>query len=236
MTTRTTFHLSISRWNLTRARVRAWLLQRDPYTLVAPLSLALLCLIVALAIVWQLRPPRGGATEQPTSLPAIMIIATARAEHLPTPFPTVAPRLVVAFAAPNGIAFPDPIAQPDPSTWIGRWGDGWIEVAWSPNPIWIRAADIGAQLADVRPVPQITIAPVAAPAPAQQYQIDSDLPAAPPPTLTAAEREQALDREFGTITDADRAAALDAHNVQQLAWCADKQSQYCDMVRGAVAR
>lgn len=66
-------------------------------------------------------------------------------------------------------------------------------------------------------------------APPPSYQVDS-APAAP--TLTADERQQALDREFG-LTDEQKAAALDDHNAQQLAWCADTQSAYCDMVRQA---
>lgn len=167
MTTKTTFHLSLSR----RAQLRMWMAQRDASTLIAPLALALLCLLIGIGLARQLVRPVERAASAP---PAILIIATARAQALPTPFPTAAPRLVVAYDQPNGAAFPDPIPLPDPAQWIGRWGDTWIEVAWTPNPVWIMSADLGAHLADVRPVPT---APVAASAP-PSYQGASDPPAA----------------------------------------------------------
>jgi hypothetical protein len=210
-TTTTTTALRLA-W---RDRARTWLAQRDPFGIIALVLIApIVGMLIAAALV---RLPPSPAVRTPDP---ILIIATARAAPLPTaniakamPVPTAPPRLVTAYDQPEGSAFPDPIAQPDPATWIGRWGDGWIEVAWQPNPVWIRAEDIGAELADVRPVPAVVIA---------------EPPPPPAPVPTPAHL-------YG-LTDADMDRALADHNAQQLAWCADKQSAYCDLVRAASQR
>jgi hypothetical protein len=223
MTTRTTFHLNISRPALALARIRAWLAQRDPILLVAPIIVSTLLGLILGVQLWRIVRPVQTTAAQPTALAPIMIIATARAEQLPTAAPTAPPRLITAYDQPNGVAFPDPIPEPAPSTWLARWGDGWIEVQWSPNPVWIKVEDLGAKLADLRPVPAVQIAPVAAPA-EQQYHTASEPPAdelgSPPTPLIqiSAEQQAAIQREFG-LTDADRQQALRDHQAQQLASC-----------------
>jgi hypothetical protein len=227
VTTKTTFHLSISRPALAVAHVRAYLAQRDPLAL---LFLAL-ALLIAVALLRPHAAPASVAV-QPTPEPIIMI-ATARAELLPAPalarasapLPTAVPHMVWAYVSPNGAQFPDPIPAPDPRTWIARYGDEWIEVMWSPGPVWIRSADIGANLADIAPVPPVRYAPVGPPQPAADqpsYQVDSA--PAPQPTLTNDERQQALIREFGPsdITGGD---ALAAHQAREDAYAAGRAAQ-----------
>lgn len=181
-----------------RDRARAWLAQRDPLILIAAAVLPLVALLL-IGAVWRAQRPAQTATVQPTLAP-IMIIATARAVELPTAVP-VQPRLITAYDQPNGSAFPEPIPMPDPATWIGRWGDGWIQVQWQPNPVWIRTEDLGANLADVRPaVPSVQIAPVvAAPAltlEAEQYQVANESPAVEAAPPAADERQTNIQAHY----------------------------------------
>lgn len=238
MTTKTTFHLNISRPALALARARAWLTQRDPILLLAVVAAPLIGLLLAGAI-WRMARPAKTTAAAPTALPAIMIIATARAEAYPTAVPTATPRLITAYDQPNGVAFPDPIPLPDPATWIGRWGDGWIQVVWQPNPVWIMTADLGANLADVRPVPSVRIAPVGSAPAEQQYHTASESPAgelgSPPTPLIelTGEQQAAVQREFG-LTDTDRDRALHDHQAQQAASCDAGRianASYCQAVQ-----
>lgn len=245
MITRTTFRLSISRGSLALATIRAWLLQRDPFALLAvPTILLIIGLALGASLFRVIMSTPASSAAQATAAP-IFIVQTAQAQIVPTPagraaaaLPTATPHLIVAFDSPNGTAFPDPIPEPLPSTWIARWGDGWIEVQWSPNPIWIRAADIGAKLADVRPVPQVVIAPAGAPE--QEYQVANEPPNLPLPRDMRDQTEAQRDwyRASIGLTDADMDRALAAHQAQQAASC-DKDNdygEYCTMVRQAVAR
>ena len=245
MTTKTTFHLSMPRWRLSVAHVRAWLHQHDPLVL---LAVPTLLVIVGLILARQITSAPAQAAIPPAP---IFIVQTAQAQAMPTSanraaavLPTATPHLVVAFDSPNGIAFPDPIPEPPPATWIARWGDGWIEVQWSPNPIWIRSADIGANLADVRPVPSIVIAP-AAPQPAvapaaaeQEYQVANEQPILPLPAdmRDQTEAQRAWYRASIGLTDADMDRALAEHQAQQAASC-DRDNdygEYCTLVRAAI--
>lgn len=163
MTTRTTSHLKLP-------SARAW------YDLSTPVCAALvifLLLLIAL-IVGRVRSAQQ-ATAVPTALPAITIIQTAQPAR-PAP-PAVAQlaavlpsaRYVVAFASPSGDvlgAIPEPVA----SAITGRYGDSWISTSWQGSTVWLRAADIGLNLANVAPAPAaqvIYVAQEAAPTPAQ---------------------------------------------------------------------
>lgn len=219
--TRTTFHLHITRGQLLAAHARAWLSQRDPLLLfAAPLALLLIGLIVG-AQFWRIaRPSATNAQVAQSTQAPIWIIATARAVVLPTALPTAVPRMIVAYDQPNGAAFPDAIPVPAADHLIGRWGDDWIAVAWQPFAVWVRAEDLGVKLADVRPMPDIQTVPTVAPAPAPSYQV-ANAPAAP-----------ASDAQRYGLTDVDMDRALADHNAQQLAWCGNQQTAYCDLVRG----
>jgi hypothetical protein len=181
---------------------------------------ALLGLItLALAAAWSIYralPPATPAAQaqQPTSA-LIMVISTP----VPTavPLPTAAPRMVTAYDQPNGAAL-GPIPEPSARAIVARWGDAWLQTTWDNAPVWILAADLGANLADVRPVPSVVIAPVDAPGMAEPaYHVASD----PQPSGIA-------------LTERQRADAFAAHNARQIAWCADKETDYCAMVRAAV--
>lgn len=98
MTTRTTFHLSISRPALALARARAWLAARDPLILIAATLLPLVALLLAGA-VWRAQRPAQTPAALETLAP-IMIIATARAEAYPTAVPpTPDPAVAAELAA-----------------------------------------------------------------------------------------------------------------------------------------
>ena len=206
--TKTTFHLAISWPALAAAHVRAYLAQRDPLAL---LGILIVMPIISLALGFSLYRAISTpvvAAEVPTRQ-AIILIATAQPQRIAAPLPTAAPRLITAYTSPNGAAFPDPIPEPAPSSWIARWGDAWISIQWTPNPVWIRAGDVGAKLADVQPVPAVELIPVAAPlAPVSaQYQVANELPAAQPDAtadrdLAAHQAQQADSCDRGLIANA----------------------------------
>lgn len=87
MQTQTTAHLRLP----FRDRARAWLAQRDPLLIVAAAALPLIGLLLVGALWRAQRPTPIAPAIQPTALPAIMIIATARAESYPTAVPTATP-------------------------------------------------------------------------------------------------------------------------------------------------
>src|SRR5438132_12037834 len=107
--TRTTFRLHITRGQLLAAHLRAWLAQRDPLLLFVPLiTILLIGLAIGSALMQIVRPAAAAPTAQPTA-GMIVVLQTARAVALPTALPTARPRLITAYDAPNGTAFPDPI-------------------------------------------------------------------------------------------------------------------------------
>jgi hypothetical protein len=133
----------------------------------------------------------------------IILIATSPAVIVPTAAPQVQQvvyqqppaRYVVAFAAPDGAVL-GPIPWSTESPMLGRYGDGWVLTNWANGQVWVRASDIGLNLANL--APQIAPAPApsyqvvnqAAPqAPVvveQPYQTDSQPPAPEPPAQPAA--------------------------------------------------
>lgn len=195
--TRTTIHLTIP----------------DPrrfWNLPTPVAAALVtfALIAIAALVGRIQQaPAAAPTIAPTaSLPIVVIQkeqlpAVPQAAQVQPAAPVVL--WVVGFDAPNGTAL-GAIPAPTLDQITARWGDGWIQTTHDGAPIWIRVADLGAQLGDIRPAPAVQAQPVyaAAPAPAYtpayvpepQYQVANDQqpPASPPeqpdrqPALVAA--------------------------------------------------
>lgn len=217
---RTTIHLTLSHATLLTARLRSWLLRHDPIALASIAIIALLVSGGALRQALQLHSQGTPAAALPTAA-TLLIIATAQ----PRPIPTAPPvARVTAYASPNGAAFPDPIPQPAPADWIARWGNEWIEVRYSPNPVWIRAADVGAVLTDVATAsdPQIhAIPPPVVPAVEPAYQVANEPPA------------EVAQHLFG-LTDADMDQALLDHQRQQAASCDAGRianAAYCQEVR-----
>lgn len=226
MTTKTTFHLSLT----TRDRLRTWLMTHDPIVL---LAIPLLLLIVAGLAAHP-------APAAPTAPQPIIMIATALATA-PPPAATAATkasastlaRAVVAYDSPNGRVI-GAIDSGHRYQVVARFGADWLQadVAGS-GVVWLLSAevfDLPSGLADLQPTvaPQVVIV---APAAAPTYQTDS-APAAQPWT---AEQDQAYRAQLG-LSDADVAQALDDHNARQLTWCANQTTPYCDMVRSAVAK
>jgi hypothetical protein len=140
-----------------RDRARAYLAQRDPLVLIAAACVPIIALLIAAsAIRGQLVSP--AVASAPTPMLPIIIVATARAEALPTPlaqpaaYQPPAVRYVVAFAAPNGDVL-GPIVAPQVDAITGRWGDNWLSTLHDGATVWIRVADLGANLANLAPAP-----------------------------------------------------------------------------------
>jgi len=193
MTTHTTTSLYLT-W---RDHARTWLAQRDP---IALLSILLIVSIVGLAVIRQLAIVMAPIAAVPTPSPPIIMIATQPAMVPPTAAPRqvaaqlleAPPRYVVAFAAPDGAVL-GAIPEPAASAILARYGDSWLMTNWQGSNVWIRAADIGLNLADVAPAlaPAVSAsarAPVsAAPvAPEQPYQTDNAPPTPEPPAQPGA--------------------------------------------------
>ena len=110
--------------------------------------------------------------------------------------------MVVAFAAPGGDVL-GPIPEPPPGAITARWGDSWLATTWEANTVWVRAADLGMNLANVAPAPQVQpqviYQPVyAVPTPTEQrYAVTNEQPAAPAPQqMVILDRQQwALDAQ-----------------------------------------
>lgn len=156
----------------------------------------LLTIVSGSALVGRLQSGSGAAAVPTPQLPIIVIRREPAAvvpAALPAPAQLVAYqppplRYVTAWAAPGGDVL-GPIPEPATSALLGRWGDGWVATSWQGGTVWIRAADIGLNLANL--APQIAPAPAyvsapdapqAAPAVEQQYQpMNEPPPAAQPP-------------------------------------------------------
>lgn len=164
--------------------------RRRWHDLPVPVS-AGICVLALLAIailVGRLRSMPSPAAE----VKPVIIVATS--QPLPptaTPAAVVAavvpPRMVVAFAAPDGAVL-GPIPAPDISAVLARYGDAWALVPWEAGQVWVRAADVGLpDVADLEPppAPQVVYQPVyqpayAAPTPTEQgYTITNEPPAEP---------------------------------------------------------
>jgi hypothetical protein len=164
VTTKTTVHLS-----LPRAR---WI-ELSP---IAAAAICVFCLLAIAGLIGRIR-----SAPQVTPEPVI-IIATAGA-IVPTAAPQVqqvvyaqqpaapAPRFVVGFDSPNGHAL-GAIPAPEASAIVARFGDEWLQTTHDGAPIWIRASELGMNLANLAPAP-------AAPQPAVVY-VPVSAPASPP--------------------------------------------------------
>lgn len=167
MTTRTTSHLILP-------NPRRW------YDLSTP-TCAALCILLLLLIGLIVGRVRSGPSVAAVPETAYVFIATP----IPT-VPTLAPlqvaaaaaaapaaaRYIVGFDSPNGRAL-GAIPEPLLSAITGRFGDDWLETTHDGAPIWVRAGDLGARLANVAPAPApqvVYIASQAAPTPAQVVQ------------------------------------------------------------------
>lgn len=239
MTTRTTFHLSLSGWAMAAARVRAWLFQRDPIAVAGVLAAAIVALLALVAIVaTTLRGVPPAATAQPTPQLPIIMIATAQAQHIPTAAATKAAeigptlqRAVVAYDSPNGSVI-GAIDSGRAYTVLERAGADWLHADVSGSGVvWLRTAevfDLPSNLADVQP----TVAPEVV------YVTAPSAPQTAPAYRTDTQPSQPAVAPTGggpiVLSDAERSQALAEHNARQLAWCGDQQTAYCAMVRGAV--
>jgi len=167
MTTKTTVHLKLP-------SPRAW------YDLSTPVCAALMIFLILLVglVIGRLRSVHAVDTAQPV---AYVFIATP----IPT-VPTLAPlqvaaaapaaaHYVVGFDSPNGRAL-GAIPEPVLSAITGRYGDDWLSTTHDGAPIWVRAGDLGARLANVAP----------APAPAVIYIASQEAPQQPVATEPAA--------------------------------------------------
>lgn len=173
----------------TRDRLRTWLAQRDPIALAAMIALPL---IVALALARQLLIVAPPISATPTPPLPIIIVATAPAQIPPTAAPIVVnyqapPRYVVAFASPDGAVL-GPVPEPQMSAITGRYGDGWISILWQGATVWLRTADLGANLANAAPAPT-------AAQPQVIYQVVNESPPPPPPPPAAEQGAYQIDNQ-----------------------------------------
>jgi hypothetical protein len=166
-----------------------------------------ICLFAILAIAGLIGKIHSAASVAAVPTPGLVIIlATPQPEPVPLAPPAPvqvayqlpAPRYVVAFAAPGGDVL-GPIPEPAAGTIMARYGDAWLATSWEGSTVWIRAADVGMQIADLAPppAPQVVVQPVyvSAPAPAyaaptpteQSYQVASDPPPAAAPAVVRKE-------------------------------------------------
>lgn len=157
----------------------------------AAIGIIVFCLFMIVGLIGQLHSAAPSATATP-QLP-IIIIASPLPVVPPTAVPAAqvsyqqpaTPRYVVGFDSPNGRAL-GAIPAPEASAIVARFGDDWLQTTHDGAPIWIRASELGMNLADVAPVP-------AAPAPQVVYvaqqspQEAAPAPIAPTAALYAAE-------------------------------------------------
>jgi hypothetical protein len=134
--------------NLNKPRAR-WL------DLPVPVAIAI-CLFAILAIAGLLGKIHSAASVAAVPTPGLVIlIATPQPEPVPIVAPVQVayqqpPRHVVGFDSPNGNPM-GAIPAPEPSAIVARFGDEWLQTTHDGAPIWIRAADVGMQIADLAP-------------------------------------------------------------------------------------
>jgi hypothetical protein len=133
----------------------------------------------------------AGAVAQPT--PALIVFATAQ-PALPSPEPAALvsvaqpQRYVVAFDQPAGNPM-GAIPAPAPEAITARYGDAWLMTEWNGAPAWIRAAELGMQIADLAPPEVVYVAapPTYSPPAEPVYQAaDYSPPPAPPDAFVEA--------------------------------------------------
>lgn len=153
----------------------------------ASITIVVFCLITIVAVIGRIRSEAPAAPAIPTPAIAQPIVVIqkepAAAPAQPVINQPAMPRMVVAFAAPNGDVL-GPIEAPDLGALVARWGDQWLATMHDGAMVWIRVSELGGSLANVAPAaPQIQPVYQPAPAPAYepqpQYQTDNAPPPAP---------------------------------------------------------
>lgn len=203
MTTRTTFHLLISRRDLVLGHIRAYLAQRDPLAL---LSLAIVGSIVGLALGRALflaligtLPMSAPVLAATPPLPIILIATPAAA-------PTEAqiqvqdvsltiPRAIVVYAAPDGAPL-GAIEAGRGYDYVARSGADWIQVDIAGSGVvWVRSADLTGvpDLADLAPTATPIV--VVEQRPAIQIAAPTLQPPDAPPAPSELEPAQQLERQ-----------------------------------------
>jgi hypothetical protein len=250
MTTRTTFHLALSRPALALARVRSWLAQRDPIAVVTVLIVAVLAVAALTTPLWRPSAPIAIAAAVPTPALSYILIATVPAQPTADRASAallgghVLARAVVAYDSPSGRVI-GAIDSGHSYTVVARSGADWLQAdVQGSGVVWLKTSDVfdlPQGLADLAPTatPQtVYVSAPAAPAPAPTYQVDN-APAAdvlgPPPTQSADDRaaDQAYRQQIG-LSDADMDQALREHQAQQAASCAAGRitnAAYCQAVQ-----
>jgi len=174
-----------------RARA-SWVDQHFP--LPAVIAAGMFLLFAAVGAIGRL-DLRSSAAAVPTPMLPVILIAT------PAPLPTheaiqvaaVEPvRYVVLFDQPNGNAL-GAVPAPATSAIEARYGDSWYMITWNGAPGWIRAADIGWNIANLAPE-RVVYVPVQA-APQAPYSAPPTLEPPPPPPAEIAPRTDAEQAE-----------------------------------------
>jgi hypothetical protein len=128
------------------------------------IAVVYVCLLLIIGAIGRNTSPSRAAAVPTPALPTIIIASPVPAVPLVAPAPMqqmapiqpAIPQYVTAWASPGGDVL-GPIPEPPTSALLGRWGDGWVATTWQGNTVWLRAADLGLNLANVQP--QIAPAP-----------------------------------------------------------------------------
>jgi hypothetical protein len=173
VTTKTTMNLKLATQHAAR--------QLDQIPAALLVAIAVLFAAAGIATIGRLRSAPSVAAVPTPGL--IILIATEPAVVVPTAVPPAAQvayqqpiRYVTAWAAPDGVVL-GPIPWSSDSPILGRWAETWLMTSWEGGNVWVRAADLGASLANLAPAP-------AAPAPQVIYQVVNQ-PAQPAPQAPA---------------------------------------------------
>lgn len=225
--TKTTIHLSLP-------RAARWLDQIPP-ALIAVFAILAIAASTAAFGRWRATQATQTTAAQPTLAP-IVIIATPRAEVMPTPAAQAAALLphtlhsaVVAYDAPAGNVI-GAIEQGRGYTLLARYGVDWLQAdVQGSGVVWLRAAevlDMPAGLADMQPPPAPVVVerpvyvsapayraanePPAATAPETSYEITSAPPSSDSPAAPAAAPAPAAPATAATPSLQDALAATRA--------------------------
>lgn len=184
----------------TRLRLTARRLDRPPIIVTIAIAVVLL---VSMAIGAVRYTPTQAPAVPTASLP-IVIIATAQPVATPAGI-TVADakpvRWVTAFASPGGDVL-GPVPMPETSAIVARFGDEWYEIVWESGPAWIRASELGMEIADVKPERVII---VSAPAEPSYQTADAAAPTPPAPVMQPIRHDVIRDHFLGGIDPNARA-------------------------------
>ncbi len=214
------------------------------------IALVVFALLAGSALIGNLSSSTTAAAVPTPALP-IIIIQKEPAQPQPTAAAAqvavigranVLPRAVVAYDAPEGKVIGAIEAGRPYRVVAASAGALWLQAdVENSGMVWLNTAELYGIATPDLPTPQTVYVSSPQPATAPIAPDRVSQPAGPPqpstephsaPVELTAEQQAAVDNEFG-LTDDDRARALDQHQAQQLAWCADKVSEYCDLVRSA---